>query len=151
MTIRRALPAEVPLLARHRRAMFEEMGYRDIPALDAMCTAFEPWLAGRMASGEYVALVVEDAPGGIVAGAGVWFMDWPPHMIGPGAPRANIVNVYTEPAWRRQGLARRLMEAALAECRNRGVRAVILHASDAGRPLYESLGFDATNEMRLLL
>jgi len=28
---------------------------------------------------------------------------------------------------------------------------VTLHASDKGRPLYESLGFEATNEMRLKL
>jgi len=29
------------------------------------------------------------------------------------------------------------------------MRFVYLHASDEGRPLYESIGFDATNEMRL--
>jgi hypothetical protein len=28
---------------------------------------------------------------------------------------------------------------------------VVLHASDEGRPLYESLGFRPTNEMRLKL
>jgi hypothetical protein len=28
---------------------------------------------------------------------------------------------------------------------------VILHSSDAGRSLYESMGFQATNEMRILL
>ncbi len=76
-------------------------------------------------------------------------MDWPPHMIGPGARRGNILNVYTEPRSRRLGLARRLMETALDWCRDNGIRAVILHASPEGRPLYESLGFKSTNEMRV--
>jgi hypothetical protein len=33
--------------------------------------------------------------------------------------------------------------------KKRGLRSVNLHASDEGRPLYEKLGFSATNEMRL--
>jgi hypothetical protein len=34
-------------------------------------------------------------------------------------------------------------------CAREGVGTVILHASDEGRPLYEKLGFEATNEMSL--
>jgi hypothetical protein len=41
------------------------------------------------------------------------------------------------------------METALVWCRNNGIRAVILHSSAAGRPLYDSVGFKSTNEMRL--
>jgi GNAT superfamily N-acetyltransferase len=138
-------------IVRHRRAMFSEMGYRDQPALDKMCAAFEPWLARKMETGEYLAWFAVEAEGSIVAGLGLWLMDWPPHMSGPGVRRGNILNVYTEPHARRLGLARLLMETALAWCRDNGIRAVILHASDDGRCLYESLGFKSTNEMRLEL
>jgi hypothetical protein len=34
-------------------------------------------------------------------------------------------------------------------CATEGVMTVILHSSEEGRPLYEKLGFEATNEMRL--
>jgi ribosomal protein S18 acetylase RimI-like enzyme len=78
-------------------------------------------------------------------------MDWPPHLVGPGPWRANILNVYTRPESRRMGLARKLMDTALAWCRANHVQAVILHSSDDGRHLYESMGFKATNEMRILL
>jgi ribosomal protein S18 acetylase RimI-like enzyme len=72
-------------------------------------------------------------------------------MAGPGARRGNILNVYTRPDCRRQGLARRLTGAAVEWCRSHGIATVILHASDDGRALYRSLGFQPTNEMRLTL
>lgn len=148
-SIRPGLIDDARAIVAHRRAMFHEMGYRDQQALDKMCAAFEPWLALRLQSGEYRAWFALDAEGSIVAGLGLWLMDWPPHLIGPGARRGNIVNVYTEPRARRLGLARRLMQTALAWCHDNGIRAVILHASPDGRRLYESLGFKPTNEMRL--
>ena len=129
--------------------MFSEMGYRDEQALDRMSAAFEPWLIARMQTGEYLAWFAVGPDGAVAAGLGLWLMDWPPHMIGPGARRGNVLNVYTESHARRQGLARRLMETALAWCKDNGIRALILHASPAGRPLYESLGFKSTNEMRI--
>ena len=131
--------------------MFHEMGYHDEQALDAMCQAFRPWLKGKMRDNQYLAWFAVEAGGEIAAGLGLWLMDWPPHMIGPGVPRGNILNVYTQPESRRMGLARRLMDTALEWCRGNRVQAVILHSSDDGRPLYESLGFKPTNEMRILL
>jgi ribosomal protein S18 acetylase RimI-like enzyme len=78
-------------------------------------------------------------------------MDWPPHVVGRSQQRANILNVYTRRDSRRQGHARRLMQAAIDWCRARGIDTIVLHASPDGRALYESLGFAATNEMRLVL
>jgi GNAT superfamily N-acetyltransferase len=138
-------------IAAHRRAMFLEMGHRDEAALDAMTAAFLPWLREKMTNAEYLAWLAAAPHGSIVAGLGLWLMDWPPHMIGPGARRGNILNVYTEHAFRRQGIARRLMDTALDWCRTNGIRAVILHASEDGLKLYRKLGFQPTNEMRILL
>lgn len=143
--------AETETVCRHRRAMFRDMGHHDDGVLDAMIEAFRPWVAARLASGEYVAWFAENSDQEIVAGLGIWLMDWPPHMVAPGVPRANILNVYTDPEYRRLGLARQLMDEALSWCRSRGIQTVILHASNEGRALYQSLGFRPTNEMRLML
>ncbi len=43
------------------------------------------------------------------------------------------------------------MEVIVEWCRGNGVETVILHASPHRRALYESLGFTATNEMRIRL
>jgi GNAT superfamily N-acetyltransferase len=151
IAIRAATRADAGTLVAHRRAMFVDMGHRNDLALDGMCAAFRPWLIERMDRGEYLAWVAIATDATIVAGIGLWLMDWLPHLTGAGAPRGNIVNVYTDPASRRRGIARKLVEVALEWCRMHGIRTVILHASDAGRPLYEKLGFQPTNEMRLTL
>lgn len=150
-SIRAATVADVEILTSHRRSMFSDMGYRDAAALDAMCAAFRPWLVAKMKAGEYLAWLATDSDSAVVAGAGLWLMDWPPHMVGGAARRGNILNVYTRPDCRRRGLARRLMETALARSRAHGIRVVILHASEEGRELYLRMGFKPTNEMRMAM
>ena len=49
--------------------------------------------------------------------------------------------MYTLPAWRRQGIARDLLCRVVGEARSRGCGAVQITASDAGVPLYRSIGF----------
>jgi GNAT superfamily N-acetyltransferase len=50
--------------------------------------------------------------------------------------------VLTHPDYRRRGLARQLVEAALAVADSRGIGCVKLDATDQGRPLYQQLGFE---------
>ena len=76
---------------------------------------------------------------------------WPSHPYDGQCRRATILNMYTDPRYRRQGIAGRLMQTMIDWCREEKFVHVTLHASDKGRPLYESLGFEATNEMRLKL
>jgi GNAT superfamily N-acetyltransferase len=131
--------------------MFRDIGDHDRQKLDAMTEAFKPWLESRMASGDYLGWLAMAADGTVAAGLGLWLMDWPPHVLGGSSRRGNIVNVYTETAHRRRGLARLLLNTALEWCRANRVDVVILHASKEGRHLYESVGFEPTNEMRLVL
>jgi ribosomal protein S18 acetylase RimI-like enzyme len=147
--IRPAAIEEAVIIGAQRRAMFVDMGYRD--GLDAMVEAFLPWVRAKMSAGEYLGWLAIAENGAIAAGAGLWLMDWPPHMIGGASRRGNILNVYTDPEYRRQGLARRLTETAIEWCRANAIATVILHASDQGRELYRSLGFEPTNEMRRVL
>ena len=151
ITITPATVDDVETITAQRRQMFVDMGYRDEGVLDAMCERFAPWVRRRLEEGEYLAWFARTPEGEVVAGAGLWLMDWPPHVVGPGTRRGNILNVYTRPENRRQGIARALVQAALEWCRAHHIVYVILHSSDEGRALYQSLGFQPTNEMRLLL
>src|SRR5258708_2556196 len=151
LTLGAARLDESAIIVGHRRAMFAEM--RPLPSaqLDAMDAVFGPWLAERMRRDQYHGWFGVNAAGEGEGGAGLWVMDWLPDMAPREPMRGNIVNVSLQPAYRRRGLARALTEAALDWCRQNGVRMVILHASDAGRPVYAALGFTPTNEMSLVL
>jgi len=58
-----------------------------------------------------------------------------------GTHLAWIGMVLTRPEYRRQGLARWLMQDAIASAESWGIRTLKLDATNEGRPLYESLGF----------
>lgn len=111
---------------------------------------FEPWVRERLADGRYTGLLLEDN-GRVVAGAGIFFADFPPHWMDPQPLRAYVLNVYTVPEDRGKGYAKRLMQAVTEECTQRGVPTLVLHASPLGRPVYERLGFRPTDEMMLRL
>jgi len=66
-------------------------------------------------------------------------------MVTPFGETATISLVIVDAALRGRGLGRRLMREALALC---GPRAVRLVATRDGLPLYETLGFRATHEVR---
>jgi GNAT superfamily N-acetyltransferase len=148
IALRRATVADAQTIAGHRYAMFRDMGYNDEASLDSMRKKFLPWVEAKLKSGDYLGWLAVTESDLVVGGAGLWLMDWPAHMVGSSARRGNILNVYTEPSFRRRGLARWLTEAALHWCKGNEIDFVILHASDEGRRLYEELGFQAGNEMR---
>lgn len=62
-----------------------------------------------------------------------------------------VWGVYVEPDWRRRGLARTLTEATVAYLHELSCTRVILNASPSGWPVYERMGFQPSNEMRLTL
>src|SRR5579883_1506265 len=131
-TLRRSTTADLDTLVEHRRAMFQDMGYTDQETMGAMAAKFRPWLLAHMNAGDYLAWVITAPHDFIAASSGLWLLDWPPHLVGKGTHRGNILNVYTYPSFRRRGLARELMQAVLSWCRGNGVDTVILHASDSG-------------------
>ena len=147
--IRETTPDDAPEVMRHRRLMFRDMGYREEAALDAMQASSEPYILASMKDGSYRGWLAVASDGRVMGGGGVLLHRWVTHPINPNPRRAYILNVYVYAEFRRRSVARRLMEAIVDWCRAQGFATIWLHASDEGRPLYESMGFVATNEMRL--
>src|SRR5579872_5868160 len=148
--IRSASLADIPEILRQRRRMYEDMHYNDPQTLDAMASLSSSYLETAMADGSFRAWLAA-AGDRVVAGGAVVISPWPAHPYDLECRRATILNVYTDPEYRRQGIARRLMETMIAWCRQQGFARITLHASEEGKPLYESLGFEPSNEMRLSL
>lgn len=151
LVIREATLNDLPLLVEQRRHMYQDMGYPDTGRMMDMENAFGLWLHDHIEDGHYHNWLVETTDGQIAAGAGLWLVEWPPQMMDCSPYRGYIMNVFTEPSFRKRGLARQVVQTALNWCSERGIHTVSLHSSAEGRPVYESLGFNATNEMRLAL
>ena|SRR5579859_284755 len=150
ISIRAVRPDDLAVVCGHRRRMFAENG-ADEAALEAMAAPFAGWVQQRLEDGRYFGFVAEDG-GAVVAGIGLFVLDWPPHYLHPeSAERGYILNVYVETAYRGRGLALELMTRAEEEFRRRGVQFEVLHASGMGRPVYEKLGWMAMPEMGKVL
>ncbi|MGA8867870.1 MAG: GNAT family N-acetyltransferase [Candidatus Sulfotelmatobacter sp.] len=150
LTVRAATIGDIPEILRQRRAMYEDMDYRDADALAAMVSISSGYLAKAMVEGSFRAWLASTG-NRVVAGGAVLVSPWPAHPHDLECRRATILNVYTYPEYRRRGIARRLMQTMIDWCRREGFAGVTLHASPDGRHLYESLGFEVSNEMRLKL
>ena len=147
--IRAATLDDADALVRHRLGMFTDMGVPlDAPALDC---AFRTWLAEMMPAGTYRAWLVEDDAGAIAAGGGITILPWPPGPRDMGNRLAFVYNVYTEPAHRRRGLARLIMETIQAWCGEHGVSSIALNASRDGQPLYQALGYSESPSPMMFL
>lgn len=149
--IRPAGFGDLPHILHHRRAMFAEMGGADEDKLDRMQEASERYLREALPIGAYRAWMAETPGGQVVSGGGIAIVPWPGSPDFPAARRGWILGIYTEPEFRRRGIARRIMETIVEWCRTEGFAHVSLHASADGRLLYEKMGFRPTNEMRLYL
>jgi len=155
LTLRLATVDDIPALVNHRRRMFEDLyAHKDVvrdPAnYDAMDTAYAVILRYEIPAGSTRAWVIDD--GGTIAASGALkFTDWLPRPDGQRRGLVYVHSVYCAPEYRRRGLARRILQAMIGHCRENGWPRISLHASDLGRGLYEDLGFQPTNEMRLVL
>ena len=74
----------------------------------------------------------------------------PPTYGNPSGKLGYITNMYTRPAWRHQGLARRLLDKVVEAARAAGCAHIRLNASPMGRSLYLHYGFQPVEgEMNL--
>jgi GNAT superfamily N-acetyltransferase len=145
---RLATEADAALIAGQRAKMFEDAGQAAVAELQEMVANFTEWVRPRLQDGRYVGWIVEEE-GRVVAGAGSWLMDFPPHWMDAAPLRAYLLNFHVEPAVRGRGVAYSLLKEAVEDARRRGIKVVSLHASTFGKPLYERNGFESTNEMML--
>lgn len=157
--LRLATHADLDVISDHRARMFRDMGELSNDLFESFRARSLTVLQELFAQGRYVGWVatLRDEPGKIVGGAGVSLREVAPHP----QPNANggfeivsgrqaiIQNVYTDPEWRRRGLAALLIKTIIDWTRDQQIESVVLHASEQGRALYERLGFIATTEMRL--
>ena len=140
MIFTRASAADIPALTELRLGYLAE----DFGALDdAQAEAFREALPGYFRENLNRRLLgyIAREGGEAVACALLLLVDKPMSPAFPNGRTGAVLNVYTRPAGRRRGCARRLMEMLLADAKERGLCRIELKATADGAPLYRSLGF----------
>ncbi len=156
MQIHMATLHDIRVLAVHHRKMFEEIWAQKGQLLDAV-TAAEienaclEKIEKQLPEGICRAWLVQDG-GQTVASGAITFASLVPVPNDTQHTVAYLHSMYTEKNFRGRKLARQIIAQAVTYCRTKGIRRIILNASDAGRPLYEKLGFVSSPEtMRMFI
>lgn len=145
-----ATQCDAAFLAYCRTEMLRELDGESADTTDESVARLTDWAGCRIARGE-VAGWVALGPDGPVGGVMALEYDMLPMSAAPDGRIGRLVGMYVVPTHRKRGLARALAAAAVGGLHAAGVRIVRLGASDAGRSVYESLGFEEFPEMGILL
>ena len=81
-----------------------------------------------------------------VGAGGISFFKVMPTFHNPTGRKAYIMNMYTKPEYRRNGIAYKTLDLLIEEAKRKGITAISLEATDMGRPLYEKYGFVKMND-----
>jgi GNAT superfamily N-acetyltransferase len=143
-SIREARLDEIDLVASLRIAMAEESDETTFSA--QLVEATQRWLRENTERGILRSWLAE-SDGKIIGTVSCRIRDTSPREHDLIGKEAYVHNLYVDPAYRRHGIGRALMQALLDWCKASGYSRVALRASAMGRPLYERMGFGADRVM----
>lgn len=139
---REATVEDVPALCALRKAQLIDEGIESSMDIDRELDAF--FRDFLRAKDLFEVLGVYE--GKVVATAAVIFYRYPPTYTNQSGKIGYVTNMYTDPAFRGQGVATRMLGLLEAEAARRGVSVLRLGASKLGRPMYEKNGYRQDGE-----
>jgi len=102
--------------------------------------ALKDYYHRHMADGTFISWLAVDGDR-IIGTSGMSFVEKPPYFSCPNGRIGLLSSMYTDPAFRRRGIARQLLSRVVEEARAYGCGAVQITASDMGVLLYTDFGF----------
>ena len=103
-------------------------------------SALKDFYHRHMADGTFVSWLAMDKDK-IIGTSGMSFVEKPPYFSCPTGKLGLLSSMYTDPDYRRMGIAKELLHRVVEEARNYGCGAVQITASDMGVKLYTAYGF----------
>ncbi|MBP5324516.1 MAG: GNAT family N-acetyltransferase [Pseudobutyrivibrio sp.] len=94
----------------------------------------------HMAEGTFVSWLAFDGEK-IIGTSGMSFVEKPPYFGCPSGKMGLLSSMYTDPDYRRKGIAKELLDRVVKEAKAYGCGTVQITASDMGVKLYSAYGF----------
>jgi GNAT superfamily N-acetyltransferase len=148
LSVRRAGLRDLDALVHQRRAMWEALGIRNKEQHEKGDRVYRRWARERLKNHQLMAWVVKSSDGRVAGGGCVWLEPVQPRPHRVSMVQPYLLSMYTEPGFRRRGVASMIVKEAIEWCRRNKYQRLMLHASDMGRKVYSKLGFKRTWEMR---
>ena len=105
-----------------------------------LAPALRDYYDRHLADGTFVAWLALDGDH-IIGTSGMSFVEKPPYFGCPSGKIGLLSSMFTDPAYRRKGIARELLTRVVDEARSYGCGTVQITASDMGVLLYTDFGF----------
>ena len=105
-----------------------------------LAPALQDFYKRHMADGTFVSWLALDGDK-IIGTSGMSFVEKPPYFGCPSGKLGLLSSMFTNPDYRRMGIARELLHRVVEEARAYGCGAVHITASDMGVKLYTAYGF----------
>jgi GNAT superfamily N-acetyltransferase len=144
--IREAQPRDATRLADLRYEFRSALGDVVEPR-EAFTERAARWILERLQSGRWHIWAAEDADATIIGHCFLQAVEKVPNPVEEAEWIGYVTNVYVQPHARRNGIAGRLLQAALDYCRAHGAYSIILWPTDESRSLYERRGFIAPTRL----
>lgn len=144
-------PCELNLLVDHRLSMWKEIFPEIAAEVEFSGEATRIWISAKLRQGTLISFVARSSEGTVAGSGCLLIKEDQPRPTSRTVYNPYLMSMFTEKGFRKQGVATMITREAIAWCRKHGYDRMTLHASSAGRHVYEKLGFEQTNEMRLLL
>ena len=142
---------DTELLVKHRLSMWCDI----LPDLGMPVAGPEKrtreWIREKLSSGKLIGFIAKTEEGQVAGSGCIWIREQAPLPMSTFLEVPYLMSLYTEKEFRRRGVARLILETAIAWCRTQGYDRVNLDASEAGKSLYKTLGFKPGYGMRLQL
>ncbi|MBO4471135.1 MAG: GNAT family N-acetyltransferase [Clostridia bacterium] len=129
---------DLDVFIRMRIAQLREEGTAE--ALD-LVPPLKDYYHRHLADGTFVSWLALDGEK-IVGTSGMSFVEKPPYFSCPSGKIGLLSSMYTDPAYRRRGIAKELLRRVTEEARAYGCGSVQITASDMGVLLYTDFGFE---------
>ena len=137
ITYRKLTKAQLDTFIQMRiRQLREEGATEDIDLVPALLDYYDR----HMADGTFVSWLAMDGDK-IVGTSGMSFVEKPPYFGCPSGRIGLLSSMFTDPDYRRMGIAKELLSRVVEEARNYGCGCVQITASDMGVLLYTDFGF----------
>ena len=105
-----------------------------------LAPALRDYYDRHMADGTFVSWIAFDGEK-IIGTSGMSFVEKPPYFGCPSGKMGLLSSMYTDPDYRRKGIAKELLDRVVKEAKAYGCGTVQITASDMGVKLYSAYGF----------